>query len=29
MTFYTGDAFPAWKGSLFIGAPRPAPRWCG
>ncbi len=20
MTFYTGDAFPAWKGSLFLGA---------
>jgi glucose/arabinose dehydrogenase len=19
MTFYTGDAFPAWKGSLFVG----------
>jgi aldose sugar dehydrogenase len=19
MTFYTGDLFPAWKGSLFIG----------
>jgi glucose/arabinose dehydrogenase len=20
MTFYTGDKFPAWKGSLFVGA---------
>jgi hypothetical protein len=20
MTFYTGDAFPAWRGNLFIGA---------
>ena len=20
MQFYTGDAFPAWRGSLFIGA---------
>jgi glucose/arabinose dehydrogenase len=20
MVFYTGDAFPAWKGSLFMGA---------
>jgi len=22
MTFYTGDAFPAWRGSLFVGALR-------
>ena len=20
MAFYTGDLFPAWKGSLFVGA---------
>jgi glucose/arabinose dehydrogenase len=23
MTFYTGDAYPGWKGSLFIGSLRP------
>jgi glucose/arabinose dehydrogenase len=23
MTFYTGDAFPGWKGSIFIGSLRP------
>jgi len=23
MTFYTGDAFPDWKGSIFIGSLRP------
>ena len=23
MAFYTGDLFPAWKGSLFIGGHRP------
>ena len=23
MTFYTGDAFPAWKGNMFVGSMNP------